>query len=129
MNKHDPIYLLACGTAPIPIIERDGLGTISKTTTGTVAARWWIAEEDAARVAAQPTRRMFRFGHAVGQRFEGPTCVVGDNVARWAPLSSLIIRSIKARRVMPAGFSCDKRDLARFVFCDGSGGTGKSAVA
>jgi len=54
MNKHDPIYLLACGTAPIPIIERDGLGTISKTTTGTVAARWWIAEEDAARVAAQP---------------------------------------------------------------------------
>ncbi len=53
-----------------------------------------------------PTRRMFRFGHAVGQRFEGPTCVVGDNVARWAPLSSLIIRSIK-----PAG-SCPRVFLA-----------------
>jgi hypothetical protein len=42
-------YLAACGAAAITTIVRDGLGTITtgKTTTGTVAARWWIAERTA----------------------------------------------------------------------------------
>jgi len=41
MNKHDPIYSLACGTAPITFVERDGACSVvtGKTTTGTVAAR------------------------------------------------------------------------------------------
>jgi hypothetical protein len=34
----------ACGAVPITITERDGVCSImtGKTTTGTVAARWWI---------------------------------------------------------------------------------------
>jgi len=41
MNKHDPMYSLACGTAPITFVERDGACSVvtGKTTTGTVAAR------------------------------------------------------------------------------------------
>jgi len=40
MNKHDPIYSLACGTAPITFVERDGACSVftGNTTTGTVAA-------------------------------------------------------------------------------------------
>jgi len=47
--------LSASGAVPITIIERNGGCTIitGKTTTGTVAARWWIAAQDAPRVAAQ----------------------------------------------------------------------------
>jgi len=28
MNEHDPIYLLACGTAPITFVERDGVCSV-----------------------------------------------------------------------------------------------------
>jgi hypothetical protein len=49
MNKQNPIYLLACGTAPMTFVGRDGVCIIitGKTTTCTVAARWWIAAQDA----------------------------------------------------------------------------------
>jgi hypothetical protein len=43
-------YLAACGATAIAIIVRDGIATIivGKTATGsTVAARWWIAPQDA----------------------------------------------------------------------------------
>ena len=46
-------YLAASGAVPITIIERVGVCSIHTGTkiTGTVAARWWINERDAAPVA------------------------------------------------------------------------------
>jgi hypothetical protein len=50
-------YLAACGAVPIAIIERDGLCSIhAGKIAGTVAARWWISERIAPRVAAQARR-------------------------------------------------------------------------
>jgi hypothetical protein len=50
-------YLAACGAVPIAIIERDGLCSIhAGQIAGTVAARWWISERIAPRVAAQARR-------------------------------------------------------------------------
>jgi hypothetical protein len=51
-------YLAACNATAITIVDRDGIGVIivGKTAKGTVAARWWIATQDAQRVAAQARR-------------------------------------------------------------------------
>jgi hypothetical protein len=44
-------YLAACNATAITIVDRDGIGVI--IAKGTVAARWWIATQDAQRMAAQ----------------------------------------------------------------------------
>jgi hypothetical protein len=50
-------YLAVCGATPISLVDRDGVCTIvTGKVTGTVAARWWIATQDAVRVAAQARR-------------------------------------------------------------------------
>ena len=61
MNKHDPIYSLACGTAPITFVERDGACSVvtGNTTTGTVAARSPISIARRAKIADLPGPRAF----------------------------------------------------------------------
>jgi hypothetical protein len=49
-RKRAEQYLAASGAVPISVTERATIHTGSKIT-GTVAARWWIAERDALRVA------------------------------------------------------------------------------
>jgi hypothetical protein len=51
-RKRAVAYLAACGAVPITVIVREGVCTIHSGKV-TVAARWWIAAQDAARVAAQ----------------------------------------------------------------------------
>jgi hypothetical protein len=63
--------LSASGAVPITIIERNGGCTIitGKTTTGTVAARWWIAAQDAPRGrASSPVRWRVSTATAAVQR-------------------------------------------------------------
>jgi hypothetical protein len=61
-QKRATEYLLASGAVPITIIERDksdGADTFSISIgkiTGAIAARWWIAEQDAAPVARKARR-------------------------------------------------------------------------
>jgi hypothetical protein len=50
-------YLAACDAVPITVIERDGVCSIHVgKIAGTVAGRWWLAAQDAARVAARARR-------------------------------------------------------------------------
>lgn len=63
-------YLAACNATAITIVDRDGIGVIivGKTAKGTVAARWWIATQDAQRVAAQARRCAGESRHSDGHR-------------------------------------------------------------
>jgi hypothetical protein len=49
-------YLAACGVVPITVIERDGVCSIHVGIAGPVSGRWWLAAQDAARVAARARR-------------------------------------------------------------------------
>jgi hypothetical protein len=51
-------YLVACGAIAITVIDRDDVGVVivGKTASGIIAARWWIAEQDAQRVASAARR-------------------------------------------------------------------------
>ena len=66
------VFVCASHSArPYTIIERDGLCSIrAGKIAGTVAARWWIAAQEGARVAAQ------------ARRFAGVSPVVSSSLAR-----------------------------------------------
>jgi hypothetical protein len=50
-------YLAASGATPISVVDRDGVCSIvTGKITGTVATRWWIATQDAVRVASAARR-------------------------------------------------------------------------
>jgi hypothetical protein len=55
-RKRATEYLAACGATAITIIDRDGAIVTGKTTSGIVGARWWIAAQDAQRVASAARR-------------------------------------------------------------------------
>jgi hypothetical protein len=69
-------YLAACGAAAITIIVRDGLGTITtgKTTTGTVAAQWWIAERTARAWARRLAGSWRHSRRTIGHRGAAALC-------------------------------------------------------
>jgi hypothetical protein len=104
-------YLAACGATAITVIDRDGNASIiiGKTATGIVAARWWIAAQDAQRVASG-ARRLAGEGAEVSEVIEAVQRSAGSLRAALTPDEVAIRRAADSMMRLDAKIEAMKRD-------------------
>ena len=102
-RKRATEYLAACGATAITVIDRDGVGVVivGLTAKGIVAGRWWIAAQDAQRVASA-ARRFVGEGADVSEVVQAVTRSAGSIGASLTPDDIAIARAAVSMMTLDA---------------------------